>query len=292
MGYLAIGDELLVPILEQGTTTLQEKTASAATTVQNITPDSGYGGLSKVVINAATKQDKTVTPTTLSQTITADSGYYGLGTVTVNAATKQAKTASASTSQQTISPDSGYYGLSSVTINAATKQNKTVTPSKTQQTVNADSGYYGLDTVTVNAVTNTIDSNIQAGNIKKDVTILGVTGTLVSGDVSAAYCMGTSVVSVASLTSTGIKVSVPVTGNYKVSWIAIRNTSSGTSSTRIYVDGVARDSERTTWTNTYTQYVEIDSLSLTAGQEVEVYARARSTSYKCTVGNLIIEKIS
>ena len=35
--------------------------------------------------------------------------------------------------------------------------------------------------MTVNAVTSAIDNNIQAGNIKKDVSILGVTGTLESG---------------------------------------------------------------------------------------------------------------
>ena len=37
--------------------------------------------------------------------------------------------------------------------------------------------------MTVNAVTSSIDSNITAGNIKKDVVILGVTGTYEGGDV-------------------------------------------------------------------------------------------------------------
>ena len=60
-------------------------------------------------------------------------------------------------------------------------QNKTVSPSTSQQTVIADDGYQGLDTVTVNAVDSTIDSNIVPENIKKDVTILGVTGTVTSG---------------------------------------------------------------------------------------------------------------
>jgi hypothetical protein len=57
-------------------------------------------------------------------------------------------------------------------------QNKTVDPKTTKQTVTADSGYTGLSGVTVNAVTSSIDSNIQASNIKKGVTILNVTGTL------------------------------------------------------------------------------------------------------------------
>lgn len=57
-------------------------------------------------------------------------------------------------------------------------QVKTVNPSTSQQTISADSGYDGLSSVPVNAVTSSIDSNIVAGNIKKDVTILGVAGTL------------------------------------------------------------------------------------------------------------------
>lgn len=49
-----------------------------------------------------------------------------------------------------------------------------ITPSTSQQTI--PSGYTSGGTVS--AVDNNIDSNIQAGNIKKDITILGVTGTL------------------------------------------------------------------------------------------------------------------
>lgn len=56
-------------------------------------------------------------------------------------------------------------------------QTKAVNPSTNSQNVTADSGYTALSRVTVNPVTSAIDSNIQAGNIKSGVTILGVTGT-------------------------------------------------------------------------------------------------------------------
>lgn len=62
-----------------------------------------------------------------------------------------------------------------VTVNVGASvnlQNKTVTPRATSQSVTADSGYDGLGIVTV-----TGDSNLIAGNIKKDVTIFGTTGT-------------------------------------------------------------------------------------------------------------------
>ena len=60
-------------------------------------------------------------------------------------------------------------------------QDKIVTPTTEEQTVTADSDYTGLGTVTVEGVTSAIDTNIVPENIKKDITILGVTGVLEQG---------------------------------------------------------------------------------------------------------------
>ena len=57
-------------------------------------------------------------------------------------------------------------------------QQKTVTPTTSQQVVVPDAGYNALTSVTVSPVTANIDNNIVANNIKKGVSILGVTGTL------------------------------------------------------------------------------------------------------------------
>lgn len=60
----------------------------------------------------------------------------------------------------------------------AVLQEKTATLSASAAvTVTPDTGYDGLSKVTVPKVTAAIDENIVAGNIKKDVVILGVTGT-------------------------------------------------------------------------------------------------------------------
>lgn len=53
----------------------------------------------------------------------------------------------------------------------------TITPTTSKQTKTPSKGHNAITKVTVNAVTSAIDENIVAGNIKKDVTILGVTGT-------------------------------------------------------------------------------------------------------------------
>lgn len=74
-------------------------------------------------------------------------------------------------------------------------QEKRVSPLTTELEVEADEGYDGLSKVTVNAVTSAIDSNIQAGNIKKDVTILGITGNFQGGKEEQAKTEALSMLS-------------------------------------------------------------------------------------------------
>ena len=72
------------------------------------------------------------------------------------------------------------YCATDITLDVAV-QDKSVTPKTKIQEVFPDSNYVGLSSVIIDPVTSDIDSNISAENIKKDVTILGVTGTLESG---------------------------------------------------------------------------------------------------------------
>ena len=100
-----------------------------------------------------------------------------------------------------------------------TLQSKTVDPKTTQQTVVADSSYTGLSGVTVNAVTNSIDSNIQASNIKKGVSILGVTGTLEQGGsgetVVTNFPFPHNNIQVGSFTPTENELSHTITCNFE-----------------------------------------------------------------------------
>ena len=76
-----------------------------------------------------------------------------------------------------VSPDGSKQKIRIISGENLELQDKTITPTTEQQIVTADDDYFGLETITVEGVTANVDSNIVAENIKKDATILGVTGT-------------------------------------------------------------------------------------------------------------------
>ena len=123
-------------------------------------------------------QQKTVTPTTSQQNVTPDSGYDGLSKVVVNAAPLQTRYVTPSTSQQTINPTGSNIGLEKVVVYGANVGTKEVSPQVADYPGQVDlyqassDGYLGYNNVRVRRV-----ENVEAQNIKKDVSILGVTGT-------------------------------------------------------------------------------------------------------------------
>lgn len=175
-------------------------------------------------------------------------------------------------------------------------QAKTATPSTSQQVITADNNYQGLSQVTVSAVTSAIDADIVAGNIKSGVNILGVVGTY-TGDGGGG---GSTLTPTAgdypvigngglggggsNLTSTGISVTIPVSGTYRFKWCAFRrnNSTSYTWSSRLYRtrngSTTAIGTENSTWTSNYIQTNSQD-IACNADDVITVYVRGRSSSY-------------
>lgn len=98
------------------------------------------------------------------------------------------------------------YGTASVLVEP-TIESLSIVPSTLNQGIVAPSGTDGYSPIFVAAVTSSIDNNIVASNIKKDVEILGVTGELVSTDIVA------STNNTGSAISEGNKVWINKSGN-------------------------------------------------------------------------------
>lgn len=117
-----------------------------------------------------------ISPSTSSQTITPDVGYDGLSSVQINAMPQGSATTPATsiTANPTITASGG-----NISANVSTSQN--ITPTVSAGYVS--SGTAGTATVSGSAsvAATTLDANLVAGNIKKDVSIFGVTGAYEGG---------------------------------------------------------------------------------------------------------------
>ena len=101
-------------------------------------------------------------------------------------------------------------------------------------------------------------------------------------------CIVRSEVNTTTYTSTDVKVTCNKAGTYKCSWSMDRNTTSGTSGSRLYVGDTAKGTAHTSWTHNGQTCSE--TLSLALNDLVVIRCRSRNTSYYCGVSNLIIEE--
>lgn len=224
-------------------------------------------------------QNKTVTPTAAQQTITADSGYTGLGTVTVNAMPSGSATA-----PSTISGTGATVSRNSTTITLS--KTVSVTPSVSAGYVS--SGTAGNSSVSLSAT----DANFVASNIKKNVSIFGLTGTyegsgggasnIVQGEFTTGSTGDTTGTFTIPYTGSGYPIALTVV----VKGGAYNNTSSGDTnwynSKNRYDAGVFYMTKaRITSAPTYAA-----SGNDNAGVVVVIYKNSTSqaTSYSRTVG--------
>lgn len=218
---------------------LQEKTVRPSSIDQTIVPDVGVYGLAKVVVaaqgNSGLLQEKTVEPDAEEQIITPDEGYYGLSSVSVKGTPLESKAVVPGKEMQIVKPDEGTYGLSFVFVSGEENlipeniksgvsiygvegtglklQDKAFTPTGKVMVCYPDEGYDGFSFVGIGG-----DNNLLPENIKKNVTIYGVTGSLdgggggkLSASTDTEYKVFEPVV-VARETSTAYMATVSVTG--------------------------------------------------------------------------------
>ena len=173
----------------------QKAKLDKATIISNgiYTREDGWNKI-KVDVPGVNNQNKTVDASINSQTVTYDPGYTGLGTVTVNPYTLQHKASEdvftyvSSDSRGAlvrVKPDNNYDALEYFQYRKATilgtKTFDCSTATQTYNTLTENTYVKGIKEIIINPVTSSIDSNIAAGNIKRGISILGVTGTFDGG---------------------------------------------------------------------------------------------------------------
>ena len=176
-----------------GNYTLQSKTATPTKSQQNITPDSGYYGLSDVTVAAIPDQFQDVSSVTaaaadvLANKVFVDSeGTVTAGTMVNNGAVS--KKLDTSTKSYTI-PKGYHSGSGTVSL---TTETKSATPTKSQQTITPTSGKV-LSSVTVapipEAYITTADATAAAGEILDGKTAY-VDGAKVEGTMANNGAVG------------------------------------------------------------------------------------------------------
>ncbi|MBQ2285413.1 MAG: hypothetical protein II244_07080, partial [Clostridia bacterium] len=179
--------------------TVETLNVTPTTSAQQFIPSGGVDGYNPVNVSAVTSNiDASITAGNIKSGVSI-LGVNG-SVVELNGETRNVSLTNAN--GQTFTPSSNKNAITSITI-TPNNQNRTVTPTTNQQTLTVNSGYSGNGTVTVDAVTSAIDSSIQPENIKKDVVILGTTGSYEGAGANIDSLNVTPTTSAQTITASG-----------------------------------------------------------------------------------------
>ncbi len=252
----------------------------SGTTITSTTSSQTIGGANYMMEGAVTVAAMPTGTATAPTTISGTAATVSTGTNTLTLS----KTVS-NTPQVTAGyVASGTAGNSAVslTANVTTKGTATITPTTSNQTI--ASGTYLTGTQTISG-----DANLVAGNIKSGTTIFGVTGTYSGGGGTSKNAQSAQSTTRATTTAYTEVVSLTCskTGTYHVYWSTFRSSTSGTWGSQLYINDAAYGTAQATFSN-HIQNVHLTNVSLTANDEVSVYARSRGSNYYGYVGTLTI----
>lgn len=149
-------------------------TITPSITEQVFTPSEEKNAITKVIASPVTHViDDKIIASNIKEgiTILGVTGTYNGGISNL-----QSKIITPTDKIQTITANDGYDALSTVTVLSTPVENIEVNPQVEDYTVKRNDGVF-IDSVKVNKVTSDIDANIQPGNIKQNMSILGVVGT-------------------------------------------------------------------------------------------------------------------
>ena len=195
------------------------------------------------------------------------------------------------TNYATANVPAGTAGTPTATKGTVSNHQVTVTPSVTNTT-----GWITGSTKTGTGVTVTA-SELESGNLAitqngNDISVEGykTVSVDVSGGTSknAQAVTSTTRVTSTSLTACSGTITVAKTGTYDVYWSTHRTSTSGTWSSRLYVNNTANGTEQTSGWSNHVQPVHLTGVSLTAGQTIRVYAKSRGSNYYAYVPLLTI----
>ena len=150
----------------------------------------GSGGTSVLI-----QYQKTVDSSHNTQMIVADYPYQAISQVEVLAPVMETRTIDASYGPLIVDRDTdNYVGLERVLVNAPLMKHVTLIGNKDSSTVynivdegDVAAGYVGIEQVTLPPVSSDVDSNIVPENIRENVNILGVTGTVIEAEYDIIY---------------------------------------------------------------------------------------------------------
>lgn len=202
----------ITPKLQTKTTTVNGK----------VTSDNGYVGLKEVTVNvqtAPTLQSKTVTPTKSQQNIAADSGYDGLSGVIVNAIPDN-YVIPTGTVNITANGTHDVSGKASVNVNVPGKEEQTKTVTITANgtvKITADAGKT-LSEVTVITAVESEKPTLNAPTISLSNSTLTITNPATNGNFVTSYRIFNGSAELAVVTSKTVDLSTLLTetGTYSI----------------------------------------------------------------------------